>query len=292
MALLDQAEAIVGAGTEWDLAKYAIVSWIDEMLVETPWDGRDWWSNNVLEVELFNTRLCNEQFYVRAQEASTLARRDALEVFYVCVVLGFRGLYRDPNLSMMFSAAHGLPPDLDTWARQASLAIRLGQGRPALVSAAARYCRGAAAADEAAGGVVVAGGGAAGGGRRGVLRYVFGRLRIAGGEGRLLKRGTGSERQIGLTRPRCVDRSVPVPFFNFSNRTLDWRLGSFGKKGVGPHESRHRTRCSAAGRAPPAPRAKPPGKIKSFFLWIGRIPGRLMRWSVPTKAAWLRRLRW
>lgn len=132
VALLDQAEAIVGAGTEWDLAKYAIISWIDEMLVETPWDGRDWWSNNVLEVELFNTRLCNEQFYVRAQEASTLARRDALEVYYVCVVLGFRGLYRDPNLSVMFSAAHGLPPDLDTWARQASLAIRLGQGRPAL----------------------------------------------------------------------------------------------------------------------------------------------------------------
>jgi len=39
--------------------------------------------------------------------------------------------------------------------------------------------------------------------------------------------------------------------------------------------------------APPAPAPKPPGKIKSFFLWIGRIPGRLMRWSVPTKAAWL-----
>ncbi len=37
----------------------------------------------------------------------------------------------------------------------------------------------------------------------------------------------------------------------------------------------------------PAPAPKPPGKIKSFFLWIGRIPGRLMRWSVPTKAAWL-----
>ncbi len=132
VALLDQGEAIVGAGAEWELAKYALVSWIDEMLVDTPWDGRDWWSNNVLEVELFATRLCNEQFYVRAQESSTLARRDALEVFYVCVVLGFRGLYRDANMANMFTAAHGLPPDLDTWAKQASLAIRLGQGRPAL----------------------------------------------------------------------------------------------------------------------------------------------------------------
>jgi len=132
VALLDQGEAIVGAGAEWELAKYAMVSWIDEMLVDTPWDGRDWWSNNVLEVELFATRLCNEQFYVRAQEASTLARRDGLEVYYVCVVLGFRGLYRDPQMASLFSAAHGLPPDLDTWAKQASLAIRLGQGRPPL----------------------------------------------------------------------------------------------------------------------------------------------------------------
>jgi len=131
-ALLDQGEALVGAGQEWDLAKYALVSWIDEVLLETPWDGREWWGNNVLEVELFNTRLCNEQFYVRAQEASTLARRDALEVFYVCVVLGFRGLYRDPEMAHMFTGARGLPPDLESWSKQASLSIRLGQGRPEL----------------------------------------------------------------------------------------------------------------------------------------------------------------
>src|SRR5688572_30825727 len=86
-ALLDQAQALVGADREWELAKYALTSWIDEMLVETPWNGRDWWSNNVLEVELFNSRLCNEQFYLWGQEASSSARRDALEVYYVCVVL-------------------------------------------------------------------------------------------------------------------------------------------------------------------------------------------------------------
>jgi len=135
LSLVDQAEAIVGAGQEWDLAKYSLISWIDEVLLETPWDGRDWWNNNVLEVELFNTRLCNEQFYVRAQEASTLPRRDALEVFYVCAVLGFRGLYRDPNMTAMLAPAHGLPDDLETWAKQASLAIRLGQGRPPLAPA-------------------------------------------------------------------------------------------------------------------------------------------------------------
>jgi type VI secretion system protein ImpK len=83
-----------------------------------------------MEVELFNTRLCNEQFYVKAKEASTLARRDALEVFYVCVVLGFRGLYRDPMAAAMLAEPRGLPPDLEMWARQTAMAIQLGQGRP------------------------------------------------------------------------------------------------------------------------------------------------------------------
>ncbi|MEX0819537.1 MAG: DotU family type IV/VI secretion system protein, partial [Pirellulaceae bacterium] len=38
-ALIDQGEAIVGTGQEWDLSKYALVSWIDEMLVDASWRG-------------------------------------------------------------------------------------------------------------------------------------------------------------------------------------------------------------------------------------------------------------
>lgn len=130
--MVEEAEAIVGLTSDWELAKYALVSWIDEVLVDAPWDGSDWWNNNVLEVELFNTRLANEQFYVRSLQASALPTRDALEVFYVCVVLGFRGLYRDPDAAVLLAEPRGLPLDLDTWARQTALAIRLGQGLPDL----------------------------------------------------------------------------------------------------------------------------------------------------------------
>jgi len=131
-ATIDRAEAILRGGLEWELAKYALVSWIDEMLSETPWTGRDWWSNNVLEVQHFNTRLCNERFYIKAQEASAQPRRDALEVFYNCVILGFRGLYRDANLSNELTSNNGLPPDLASWTKQTALAIRLGEGRAPL----------------------------------------------------------------------------------------------------------------------------------------------------------------
>jgi type VI secretion system protein ImpK len=128
--LIDQAEAMLGSSQDWQLAKYAICSWADEMLVDAPWDGRDWWSNNVLEVEIFNTRTCYEQFYERAKEASSLTSRDALEVYYVCVVLGFRGVYRDPELAIYSIQNLGLPPDVESWAKQASMSVRLGQGRP------------------------------------------------------------------------------------------------------------------------------------------------------------------
>jgi type VI secretion system protein ImpK len=127
---IDQAEAILGQRPDWQLAKYALVAWIDDLLIEAPWEGRSWWKENALEVEVFNTRLRNEQFYVKAREALSLPQKDALETFYVCVVLGFRGMYRDPVAAAALAEPRQLPADLDTWARQMSMAIQLGQGRP------------------------------------------------------------------------------------------------------------------------------------------------------------------
>ncbi len=131
-SLIDEGAALVPSGEQWELAKYAIVSWIDDILVHSTWSYASWWQNNVLEVEIFNTRLCFEQFFVNAQRAAGLPNRDALEVYYICGVLGFRGLYADPQTAAMLTQRHGLPPDFPTWARQASMSIRLGQGRPEL----------------------------------------------------------------------------------------------------------------------------------------------------------------
>jgi type VI secretion system protein ImpK len=129
-AVLDRAGVAVGQSAEWELAEYALICWIDEVLIEAPWAGHSWWVNNTLEFKRRKTTLANEQFYVRAKEASALKGRDALEVFYVCAVLGFRGLYRDPQAAAVLSESRGLPPDLETWAKQTAMSIRLGQGRP------------------------------------------------------------------------------------------------------------------------------------------------------------------
>ncbi|MCC6508917.1 MAG: DotU family type IV/VI secretion system protein [Pirellulaceae bacterium] len=131
-ALLDQGEAIAGRGRDWELSSYALVAWIDEMLVEASWAHSEWWSNNVLERELFHTRECAERFFINAKEASTLPQRDALEVHYICVVLGFRGIYSQPAIAAMVAESLSIPADLSVWARQVSMSIRLGQGRPTL----------------------------------------------------------------------------------------------------------------------------------------------------------------
>lgn len=131
---LRHAEAQLGQKQDWELAKYALVAWIDDVLIEAPWSGKSWWKENALEVEVFNTRDRATVFYTRSQEAAKLTRRDALEVFYVCVVLGFRGLYRDAA-STFLADQLGLPSTLDAWASQTAKSIQLGQGRPSISEA-------------------------------------------------------------------------------------------------------------------------------------------------------------
>jgi type VI secretion system protein ImpK len=127
---LDHAEAKVGQSESWLLTKYALVAWIDEVLVEAPWPGSKWWENNTLEWEQFQSQDRSEKFYLKSKEAAMLRNKDALEVFYIGVVLGFRGLYRDAARTAALTGPLELPPDLDTWFRQTSMAIQLGKGRP------------------------------------------------------------------------------------------------------------------------------------------------------------------
>jgi len=106
---------------DWELASYALISLIDELLiVDIPWKGQAWWENNALEVEMCRTRDRATEFYGRAEEAVGLASRDALEVFILAVVLGFRGIFRDQL------------PSLRQWLRTQEQLVRVGDGRPPL----------------------------------------------------------------------------------------------------------------------------------------------------------------
>ena len=128
-SLLQQADQrLSGQVDEWQLAKYALITWIDEMLVDAHiWTGQDWWRDNVLEWTLFKTRRCNDTYYINAGTALNSNSEDALQLIYVCVMLGFRGLYRDPKLNRMLIDKYGLAPDLQSWSAEYGNAV--GQAR-------------------------------------------------------------------------------------------------------------------------------------------------------------------
>jgi type VI secretion system protein ImpK len=116
--MLDQlcvADANAATHREWELAKYAIVSWIDEMVLSTPWSGREWWSNHILEMELFQSRLCSVRFFESAEQSVRSNCLNALEVYLNCVILGFRGVYFDETLGMEKSLPQGFPVTLSAW---------------------------------------------------------------------------------------------------------------------------------------------------------------------------------
>ena len=128
--LLDEAQAKLGEANEWQLAKYGLICWIDEVLIAADWPGSTWWNEYSLESSMFNQRERNEQFYVWARSAAELTRRDALEVFYLAVILGFRGFYADPpQRSHLIAATYQFPPQIETWVKRTADAVKQ-TGRP------------------------------------------------------------------------------------------------------------------------------------------------------------------
>lgn len=74
--------------------RYALVCWLDEFFIlYSPWESA--WNERKLEGELYGTNDRAWRFWEQAQLAATRPRADALEVFYLCVALGFRGELRE-----------------------------------------------------------------------------------------------------------------------------------------------------------------------------------------------------
>jgi type VI secretion system protein ImpK len=74
--------------------RYALVCWLDEMFIlDSSW-GRHW-NEQKLETQLYGTNIRAELFWEQARRAEARPGSDALEVFFLCVMLGFRGEKRE-----------------------------------------------------------------------------------------------------------------------------------------------------------------------------------------------------
>ncbi len=76
---------------DFELAKRALVYWIDEILITSSWSHAQEWTNHILEFSLYRESAAAVRFYEKAIEAEKRDSTDPLEIFFLCVALGFRG---------------------------------------------------------------------------------------------------------------------------------------------------------------------------------------------------------
>ncbi len=95
--------------------RYALVCWLDEIFIlDSPW--KDQWSEKSLEMNLYKSRERAWKFWEQADWAGARPTTDALEVFYLCAMLGFRG---DKEKQA---------DDLQSWCERVKAQIDQGQG--------------------------------------------------------------------------------------------------------------------------------------------------------------------
>jgi type VI secretion system protein ImpK len=102
--------------------RYALVCWLDEIFSrDSPWAKQ--WTEQVFEYEMYRTRERYEAFWEQARRAEARPDPDALEAYYLCAMLGFRGQKAgspqelrawadrmEPRLTRGYDKGYNLPP--------------------------------------------------------------------------------------------------------------------------------------------------------------------------------------
>lgn len=76
-------------------AKFAFCAAVDELVLSSPFSIRTEWERRPLQLALFGEQLAGEKFFQHLEEcrAQGAVRLQSLEVFHMCLLLGFQGKY-------------------------------------------------------------------------------------------------------------------------------------------------------------------------------------------------------
>ncbi len=76
-------------------SKYALAAFVDEAILRSQWPARERWADNPLQLQLFETYLAGEGFFEKldALRGRGEAAADVVEIYYLCLALGFEGKY-------------------------------------------------------------------------------------------------------------------------------------------------------------------------------------------------------
>lgn len=94
----DQALHAGYAGEDVEQAVYALVALIDERVLALPGTVGERWLSDPLQMRHFGSFAAGDEFYVRLaryRQPGQAARADVLEVFHLCLALGFLGRHAD-----------------------------------------------------------------------------------------------------------------------------------------------------------------------------------------------------
>jgi type VI secretion system protein ImpK len=105
---------------DYDLARFAVFAWVDEIILASQWQDRHQWQRAQLQRQYYQTADAGELFYERLNAIGP-HQRDVREVYYLCLALGFTGQYchagddfmleqlRTSNLKLLTGSSMGLP---------------------------------------------------------------------------------------------------------------------------------------------------------------------------------------
>jgi type VI secretion system protein ImpK len=76
-------------------SKYALVAFVDEAILRSQWAAKEQWADNPLQLQLFETYLAGEGFFENLEKlrARREAAQEVIEIYYICLILGFEGKY-------------------------------------------------------------------------------------------------------------------------------------------------------------------------------------------------------
>jgi len=79
-----------------DRARFALVAFIDETILDSNWSQREIWRDRPLQLDMFAERRAGGRFFDELDHLRRQgeAKREVVEVYHQCLNLGFEGQYR------------------------------------------------------------------------------------------------------------------------------------------------------------------------------------------------------
>lgn len=96
------------------VSKFALAAFVDETVLTNNFPLKNEWEKNPLQLEYFGEQLAGNKFFEKLQAMlqQIEVTADAVEIYYFCMLLGFKGRYaiyeQDKLLAIMQSTANAL----------------------------------------------------------------------------------------------------------------------------------------------------------------------------------------